>query len=109
MAPVIDGLLTGYEIFRTVYAAQASEQDYQGSPISREADVLLGLAFTGLFLGSTIYGGITTSRCKRLKAGPGPDEALTGVSDEPWSEAPATPSEPAAPPEPAAAPSQAAP
>ena len=95
-APIVDGLIAGYQVFRVAYAAQASAQDYAGSPISREADVLLGLAFTGLFLGSTIYGGVNTSRCGRLKEGPGPDEELTGISE-------------ATEPEPAIEPSQAAP
>jgi hypothetical protein len=95
-APIVDGLIAGYQVFRVVYAAQASAQDYAGSPISREADALLGLAFTGLFLGSTIYGGVNTSRCRRLKEGPGPDEELTGISET-------------TEPEPAIEPSQAAP
>lgn len=88
-APIIDGLIGGYEVFRTAYALQASEGDYYGSPISREADILLGLGFTALFVGSAIHGGVSTSRCHRLKNGPPPGEETPGVTEE-WTSTPAT-------------------
>lgn len=80
-APIIDGLIAGYQLFRTAYAAQASKLDYAGSPIDRETDMLLGLGFSALFIGSTIYGTVNTSRCKRLKEGPAPGEEVPGRSD----------------------------
>src|SRR5689334_21941103 len=49
VAPVIDGIITGYEIVRTAYAATASNGDYANSPISRGADLVLGVVFTGVF------------------------------------------------------------
>jgi hypothetical protein len=69
-APVIDGVIAGYQVFRTGYALQASDRDYNDVPISRGADIAIGLGMTALFLASTIYGGVNVSACKRLKNGP---------------------------------------
>ena len=78
LAPVADALLTGYETFRVVYAAQASEQDYEDSLVNRKTDLWLGVGWGAVFLSSAIYGTIATSRCQRLKEGPGPDEPTPG-------------------------------
>jgi hypothetical protein len=105
-APVIDGLITGYQVFRTGYAFQASDSDYRGAPISRGADIGIGLGMTALFLASTIYGGVNVAHCKRLKNGP-PDKDHTNDwhldqgAPEPWQSprpaAPAAPNERPAP------------
>jgi hypothetical protein len=89
-APIVDSIITGYQMVRTAYAATASSGAYSGSPISREADITLGVGLAGLFLASSIYGFVNTSRCSRLKHGPYPDEAVTGAD-----EAPAAPPMPA--------------
>jgi hypothetical protein len=89
-APIIDSIITGYELIRTAYAATASSRSYSGAPLSREADITLGAGFAGLFLASSIYGFVSTSRCSRLKHGPNPDEQVTGMD-----EAPAPPPTPA--------------
>ena len=101
VAPVLDGIMTGYEIVRIVAAGVVDDSAYRRSPISREADALLGVAFAGLFLGSTIYGVVSTSRCARLKNGPAAGEELPGIThdfpvDEPT---PALPPVQALPPE----------
>jgi hypothetical protein len=80
LAPVADALLTGYETFRVVYAAQASDQDYEDVPIGRKTDLWLGVGWGAVFLSSAIYGAVMTSRCQRLKEGPGPDEPTPGRS-----------------------------
>lgn len=83
VAPVVDGLLTGYQLFRAGYAAQASEGDYASSPIPRETDLALGIGLSAAFLASAIYGGVSAARCQRLKSGPVPGEPeapLVGVS-----------------------------
>lgn len=67
-APVVDGIITGYQVVRTIYATQAPDGTYQGAPISRGADIGLGLSFTALFLASTIYGAVNTSECRDFKA-----------------------------------------
>jgi hypothetical protein len=67
-APVVDGIITGYQVVRTIYATQAPDSAYQGAPISRGADIGLGLSFTALFLASTIYGAVNTSECRDFKA-----------------------------------------
>jgi hypothetical protein len=91
-APIIDGLITGYELVRTGYAASGGG-DYAGAPINRQTDALLGAAFAALFLASTIYGTVNTSSCKRLKEGPGPDEVVPGIDHDLPPEPPAAPAQ----------------
>lgn len=68
-APVIDGIIAGYQVIRTVYATQAPDSTYQGkAPLSRGTDIALGAGFAGLFLASTIYGAVYTSQCQAYKA-----------------------------------------
>jgi hypothetical protein len=104
-APAIDGILTGLRVAGTLYAATAPDSAYQGAPISRGADIGLGLTFTALFLASTIYGVVNTTECRDFKARsvtPAPKPADSAVSpapsDAPPAAAPATP--PAAAPSP---------
>jgi hypothetical protein len=78
-APVIDGVLAGYETFRTAYAL-SGQGDYSRLPIDRRTDALLGAGFAGLYLGSMIYGTVNVSRCRRLKAGPALGEPVVGVT-----------------------------
>lgn len=70
-APVIDTLIAGYQGVRTAMAASASDADYSGAPISREADVFFGAGFLALFASSAIYGYVTTGNCKDAKASHG--------------------------------------
>ncbi len=79
---MLDGILTGYELVRVGYAAQASDGDYSGLPIDRGTDLALGAAFAGLFLTSTIYGIVNTSACYRLKHGPAFGEEMPGITRE---------------------------
>jgi hypothetical protein len=95
VAPVLDGILTGYELFRVGYAAQASRSDYSGYPIRREADIALGAGFAALFLTSTIYGVLNTSACQRLKRGPALGEEMPGITRDLPPEPSATPRMPA--------------
>lgn len=67
-APVIDGIIAAYQVVRTVYAVQGSnESTFATAPISREADIAWGVGMTGLFVASAIYGGVITSRCRDFK------------------------------------------
>jgi hypothetical protein len=83
VAPVIDGILTGYELFRVGYAAQASDSDYRGLPIDRGTDLALGAGFAALLVTSTIYGVLNTNACQRLKQGPPLGGDLPGITREP--------------------------
>ena len=68
-APIVDGIIAGYQVVRTLYATQAPDSTYQGNaPISRGTDIALGVGFAGLFLASTIYGAVYTSQCQAYKA-----------------------------------------
>jgi hypothetical protein len=69
VAPVLDTIFTGLEATRVVYAATADDSVYSNpnQPLSRGADVALGLGFTALFLGSSIYGYVATGSCRKYQ------------------------------------------
>ncbi len=66
-APALDSIAAGLEVVRMAYAASADDKDYKDFPISREADIALGLTFATLFAGSAIYGYTKTSTCRKTK------------------------------------------
>lgn len=68
VAPVLDSIFGGLEAARVVYAASADESVYRdpNQPLSRGADIALGLGFTALFVGSSIYGYVATGKCQKL-------------------------------------------
>src|SRR4051812_27760032 len=63
-APVVDAVLLGFQVVRTGVAIAVDDSTYDNLPISREADIGLGVAFSALFLASTVYGVNTTSNCR---------------------------------------------
>jgi hypothetical protein len=65
--PTVDVVIAGLQLAGTAVAASASEADYDGSPISREGDIALGVALAAVFATSAIYGFATTSRCTKLE------------------------------------------
>lgn len=70
-APILDTIFAGLEAARTgvALAVDDSVYDSPNQPLSRGADVALGVGFTALFLGSAIYGYLTTARCDRAQRG----------------------------------------
>ena len=68
-APIVDTLVTGLEATRIALAVNAPDSTYQASdqPLSRGADIGLGLSFGALFLSSAIYGYVETTQCSQLK------------------------------------------
>src|SRR5262245_19334613 len=66
-APIVDTVIAGLETVRTVLAITAKDSVYSGAPISREADVGIGLGLTTLFAVSAVYGYSVTSECDHLK------------------------------------------
>lgn len=109
LAPVLDTLFAGAQVVRTAYALSASDSVYENpaQPLSRGADVGLGVGFATLFVGSAIYGYVNTSACSKRRQDPsGPDDV--DLSPEKWMTSP-TPPKAAAPGEqlvqPAASPS----
>jgi hypothetical protein len=67
--PAVDGLITVFQVVRTLYAVSLSDRDYQGMDIPREADIGLGLFFSGLFLMSTAVGASRVGGCNALLEG----------------------------------------
>lgn len=63
VAPIVDAAIGTFEVVRTSVAVSNDERDYQGAPISRNADIGFGVGFATLFLASTIYGFYETSQC----------------------------------------------
>jgi hypothetical protein len=62
-APVVDTVVAGLETLRTVYALSAENSAYDHLPISRGADIALGLGLTALFTASAVYGYGNTAEC----------------------------------------------
>jgi hypothetical protein len=63
-APVIDLLIGGFQLVRTLSALGAADDAYRGAPISREADVTLGISLLTLFTASAVEGFKWTSECR---------------------------------------------
>lgn len=81
LAPGFDTALGALEVVRTGMAVAADDSVYSDpkQPLSRGADIGLGLGFTALFVGSAIYGFVNTGRCSSQHSGgdahdPGLDE-----------------------------------
>ena len=68
VAPIIDSVLAGYEVVRTATAVARSDDAYDELPISRGADIGLGLGFLALFGASAAYGYVVTAQCSDAKA-----------------------------------------
>lgn len=75
VAPVLDSIATGLQVARTVFAIVADNSVYSDpdQPLSREADVALGVTFTTVHLLSAVYGFSNTSECRRRSSGIGVD------------------------------------
>jgi len=85
VAPVLDTIFTGLEATRVVYAASADDSVYKNpnQPLSRGTDVALGLGFTALFLGSSLYGYAATRNCRKYQ------KDSDHTSEEEWGSGPA--------------------
>ena len=68
VAPVVDMLVTGWQLVRTGLALGATDAQYQGAPISRDADITFGISLTALFAASMIAGFGWTSDCREAMA-----------------------------------------
>jgi len=66
VAPVLDGIFAGYQTVRTFAAIKASDSVYVKSPISREADIGIGVGLAVLGLASSIYGQRHVGECRKL-------------------------------------------
>ena len=72
--PILDTVFAGLEVARTVYAATADQSVYDKFPISRGADIALGVGFAALFAASAGYGYVHTSMCVQLHGSESPEE-----------------------------------
>jgi hypothetical protein len=75
-APIVDSVLAGLQVARVGLAAAADDSVYRDAPISREADIGIGVAMATLFLSSAVYGYSVTGRCADLKARTWSDDAM---------------------------------
>ena len=62
--PAVDGVITGLQVVRTLYAMSLSDADYEGSGLSRSGDIGFGIALTALFLTSSIVGAGRVNECR---------------------------------------------
>ena len=80
LAPIVDSVLTAYELAGVGYAATLEDADYARYRISRKTDMALGVGFAALFAGSAVYGYVSAARCRRVKEGPPAEDYVPGVS-----------------------------
>lgn len=71
VAPVLDSVGAGYQVVRTVFAATAAQSVYDDpdAPLTREADIGFGVAWTTVLLASAYYGFSKTAQCRERQAG----------------------------------------
>jgi hypothetical protein len=67
LPPILDTVFAAGQLGRIALAAAADERDYRKSPISQEADILLGVVFGGLFIVSAVHGYSATSDCSEAR------------------------------------------
>lgn len=67
VAPTVDLVMTGLQVLRTAYAASQSDGAYRSVPISRGADIGLGIGLTAAYGASMIYGYSETRDCRQAK------------------------------------------
>src|SRR5262249_14437051 len=63
-APVVDGIIATYQVFRTVSPLPATDADYTGRVLSRDADILVGVLLATTYGVSAATGGTAVSRCR---------------------------------------------
>ena len=68
LAPVVDTLAGSLEAVRTGIALGATDDSYKGAPISRGADIGIGVGLTALFVSSAAYGYVVTKKCNDARA-----------------------------------------
>jgi hypothetical protein len=101
LAPGFDTAFGTLQLVRTAMAAAAPDRVYEdpNQPLSRGADIGLGVGFAALFVGSAVYGFVNTSRCSRLRANLDSDTSTSEEPAEKWqptaSASPSTPVDPA--------------
>ena len=86
--PVLDTIITGFQVARTGLAASAEDKVYRDSSLSREADIGIGIGLTALFLGSAIYGYHATSMCTKVNSPEQPDTAMDTTGNRLWTPKP---------------------
>lgn len=67
-APIADTLIAGLEGARIGIALSADQSTYDNAPISRTADVGLGVGFLALFAASAVYGYYVTGECSARRS-----------------------------------------
>jgi hypothetical protein len=79
-APIVDSLVGGLQVARTALAAAADDKVYADpkQPLSRGADIGIGVGLTALFVGSAAYGFINTAECREVE-----DRTPSGDSERP--------------------------
>jgi len=78
--PVVDSVLTAYEVAGVAYAATLDDSRFEHYPISRQTEMALGAGFATVFAASAVYGYVAASRCRHVRQGPPGGSYVPGVS-----------------------------
>jgi hypothetical protein len=80
LAPILDSAVTAYELAGVAYVATLDDARFANYPISRKADMAVGVGFAAAFAGSAVYGYVSAARCRRIQQGPPGGGYVPGVS-----------------------------
>jgi hypothetical protein len=65
-APVVDSLVAGLQVARTLIALDQDDQDYAGMALTRDADIGIGVGLAAAFAASAVYGYSSVARCREI-------------------------------------------
>jgi len=81
LAPIVDSAVTAYQLAGVAYVATLDDSRFANYPISRKADMAVGVGFAAAFAGSALYGYLSAARCRRIQHGPPGGGYVPGVSE----------------------------
>jgi len=81
LAPILDSAVTAYQLAGVAYVATLDDARFAHYPISRKADMAVGVGFAAAFAGSAVYGYLSAARCRRIQQGPPGGGYVPGVSE----------------------------
>jgi hypothetical protein len=80
LAPILDSVMTAYELAGVAYVSTLDASRFDRYPISKGGDMVVGGVFAAAFAGSAIYGYVSAARCRRIRQGPPAGGYVPGFS-----------------------------
>jgi hypothetical protein len=80
LGPIVDSVVTAYQLAGVAYVATLDDRRFRNYPISRREDMAVGAVFAAAYAGSAVYGYVSAARCRRIQHGPPGADSVPGVS-----------------------------